>query len=512
MFRPKPLLLAILDGWGYSEKKDGNSLAAADIPFWNELWSKYPHTLLKASGLAVGLPDGTMGNSEVGHINIGAGRVVFQDFTRINLAIDDGTFFTNPILFDFMKRLKALGGALHLMGLCSDIGVHAHIKHLDALLKMASEIGIDTIFVHAFTDGRDSPPDSGIKYIKTVQDIVSRTNGARIATVMGRYYAMDRDTRWDRTKKAYDAIVCGRGLNFKSAVEAVEYSYSRGVTDEFIVPSVITERLVPIATVKDGDGVVFFNFRPDRARQLTRAMALDDFNEFDRPNRPKLSGFVCFTEYDPTYDLPIAFPSESLNNIFGEVISRSGLFQLRIAETEKYAHVTFFFNGGEDRIFPGEDRALIPSPRDVATYDQKPEMSAYLVTDELIRRIESNKYDVIILNFANGDMVGHTGIMAASIKAAETVDACLSKIIPSVLAKGGVSLITADHGNLEEMKDSRGAMMTAHSINPVPFIFVSNDKKQLRDTGGLSDIAPTMLDILGIEKPKEMTGVSLIQK
>ncbi|MFH1653050.1 MAG: 2,3-bisphosphoglycerate-independent phosphoglycerate mutase [Pseudomonadota bacterium] len=508
----KPVVLIILDGWGYSEKSEGNAIRLAETPFWDEMWKKYPHTLIKTSGLAVGLPEGTMGNSEVGHLNIGAGRIVYQDFTRINKAIEDGSFYNNENLVDLMKKLKSNGGTLHLMGLCSDIGVHAHIGHLKALLKLAHDHGIDKILVHAFTDGRDSPPDSGFKYIERVQEMVDATDGARIATVMGRYYAMDRDTRWDRTEKAYRAIVSGEGLKFESAIDAVKDSYKREITDEFIEPSVMVEDGMPVSNVKDGDAVIFFNFRPDRARQLTKALALDDFDFFDRGEYHKLLEFICMTKYDPKLPLKTAFGEKILHNIFGEVLSSHNLKQLRIAETEKYAHVTFFFNGGEDKVFPGEERALIPSPREVATYDLKPEMSAFEVTEEFLKRIDSGKYDVIVANFANGDMVGHTGFLEAAKKAVHTVDECLSKIVPEVLKMGGALLITADHGNSEEMFDKKGSAMTAHSINPVPLIYVaSGDRRELKDGGGLADIAPTMLGLLGIEKPAEMTGNSLLK-
>jgi len=501
----------ILDGWGWRESHDANAVEMGKTPNWHKLWADYPHTLLKASGEAVGLPAGTMGNSEVGHLNIGAGRVVYQDFTRINKAVSDGSFFSNEVIAGCLSKLAASGRMLHLMGLCSDIGVHAHIDHLAALIDYAKRAGVTRVAIHAFTDGRDSPPDSGKGYLERIQQKADASGIARIATVMGRYYAMDRDKRWDRIEKAYDALVCGKGVAVKSAAEAIARSYAEDVTDEFILPAVIMDGGKPVAAMEAGDGIIFFNFRADRARQITRALALSDFNEFKRCRVPSLSSYICMTEYDETFGLPVAFPSEQLTNLFGEVISRAGLRQLRIAETEKYAHVTFFFNGGEEKTFPGEERCLIPSPREVATYDEKPEMSAYGVTEELLKKIASDAYDVIVLNFANGDMVGHTGDIDAAIKAVGAVDECVGRIVPAVLAKGGDLLVTADHGNCEEMKEPGGKPMTAHSTGPVPFIYVSNaeHKAKLR-AGGLSDIAPTMLGILGLTKPAEMTGSSLI--
>ncbi len=509
---PKPLMLMILDGWGYREDKKDNAIESGKTPNWHRLWNEYPHTTLVCSGEAVGLPAGTMGNSEVGHLNIGAGRVVYQDFTRINKAVKDRSFFKNEVLKDCFKKVITAKGALHLMGLCSDIGVHAHINHLFALLDFAKSAGVPKVFIHCFTDGRDSPPDSGAGYIKKIEEKALDVGNAKIATIMGRYYAMDRDKRWDRVEKAYRAIVDGIGVSASFSEEAVCRSYEKGETDEFIVPTVITDHGRTIATMNDGDAVVFFNFRSDRAREITSALAFEKFDGFKRERVPKLSSYVCMTEYNETFGLPTAFPPEKLANILGEVISRNGLKQLRIAETEKYAHVTFFFNGGEEKKFEGEDRVLIPSPRDVPTYDKKPEMSAYLVTDEVIKRIESGAYDVIILNFANGDMVGHTGIMDAALKAVETVDTCIGRIVPAVLKNGGALFITADHGNCEEMKDDHGGPMTAHTTDPVPIIYISNDavKSKLRTGGGLSDIAPTMLKLLQISKPDEMTGKSLI--
>lgn len=504
-------MLMILDGWGYREAKKDNAIETGKTPNWHRLWNDYPHTILECSGEAVGLPAGTMGNSEVGHLNIGAGRVVYQDFTRINKAIEDGSFFKNGILRECFKKVKESKGALHLMGLCSDIGVHAHINHLFALLDFAKREGVQKVFIHCFTDGRDSPPTSGAEYLARIEEKVAQVENAKVATVMGRYYAMDRDKRWDRIEKAYRAIVDGYGISAMSSAEAICRSYDKGETDEFIVPAVITEHGRPIATMNDGDAVIFFNFRADRAREITRAIASENFDGFKRERVPKLSYYVCMTEYDETFNLPVAFETEPLKNIFADVISKNGLKQLRIAETEKYAHVTFFFNGGDEKKIEGEDRVLIPSPREVPTYDKKPEMSAYLVTDEVVKRVESGAYDVIILNFANGDMVGHTGIMEAAVKAVEAVDQCIGRIVPAVLKNGGALFITADHGNSEEMADSHGGPMTAHTTDPVPLIYVSNDAEKIkfRNGGGLSDIAPTMLKLLQIAKPGEMTGKSL---
>jgi len=502
----------ILDGWGYREDCDDNAIAMAKAPTWRRLWTTCPRTTIKCSGEDVGLPPGTMGNSEVGHLNIGAGRVVFQEYTRISKAIRDGTFFENEVLRGCFQKVIESGGVLHLMGLCSDIGVHAHLNHLFALLDFAKREGVQKVFIHCFTDGRDSSPTSGKKYLALIEKKAAEVGNARVATVMGRYYAMDRDKRWDRVEKAYSAMVDGIGVHAFSSEEAISRSYKRGETDEFVVPVAITVKGYPIGTVNDGDAVVFFNFRADRARELTRALAFEQFDGFNRDRVPQLSSFVCMTEYDETFNLPVAFPTDPLSNIFGEMISQKGLKQLRIAETEKYAHVTFFFNGGVEKVYPGEERVLIPSPRDVPTYDKKPEMSAFLVTDELIRRVSREIYDVIILNFANGDMVGHTGILNAAVSAVEAVDQCIGLIVPVVLAKGGSVIITADHGNCEEMVDEKGKPLTAHTTDDVPLVYVSNDSSmiKLRNGGRLSDIAPTMLEILNIPKPKEMTGTSLL--
>ncbi len=509
----RPITLIIIDGWGVESNPAYSAKARARIPFYNSLLEKYPNTALAASGEDVGLPFGQMGNSEVGHLNIGAGRVVYQDYTRINLAVRNGEMRENPVITGAMDMARENGSALHLMGLLSDGGVHSDQAHLHALIKMASGRGVRNIIVHAFMDGRDTPPQSGLGYMEKLLRFIGDEhleNIARVGTVSGRYYAMDRDNRWDRIKKAWDAVVLGEGEKAVSADGAVKQAYEKGQTDEFIVPTVITRNGAPAGLIKDNDIVIFFNFRTDRTREITRAIALDDFKGFERSKRPKLSRFVCMTEYDRTFNLPVAFPPIGLDNIFGKVIADNGLRQLRIAETEKYAHVTFFFNGGVETPFINEDRCLIPSPRDVATYDLRPEMSAVEVTDEVIKRIESDKYDVVIMNFANPDMVGHTGIMDAAVKACETVDACLARIIPEVISKGGAAFVMSDHGNVERMYDPVGdEPCTAHTSNKVPFILCL-EGRALKDGGRLGDVAPTILEIMGIRKPGEMTGRSLI--
>jgi 2,3-bisphosphoglycerate-independent phosphoglycerate mutase len=462
--------------------------------------------------MAVGLPDGQMGNSEVGHLNIGAGRVVYQDLTRISKAIDDGDFFTNPALLDCIARTKGAGGRLHLAGLLSDGGVHSHNTHLYGLLELAKREGVTDVFVHCLLDGRDTPPQSGAAYLDELERELSRIGVGTIATVMGRYYAMDRDNRWDRVEKAYAAMVRGEGACRASAAEAVTASYGEGVHDEFVTPCVICADGSPVGQIRDRDGVVFFNFRSDRAREITRALALPECDGFSRPDRPQLASYVCMTEYDATFGLPLAFGPENLTNILGGVLATAGMTQLRIAETEKYAHVTFFFNGGVEEPFPGEERCLIPSPKEVATYDQKPEMSAYPVTEELLSRLGQDRYDVIVLNLANCDMVGHTGILPAAVRAVEAVDDCVGRLVSGVLGLGGTVLITADHGNAEQMADEQGAPFTAHTVNPVWFIMVDADRRGtvLREGGRLADIAPTMLELLGLPRPAEMGGESLI--
>ncbi len=503
----KPLALIILDGFGYNPDNYGNAITAANTPNIDALLKKYPHTLIGASGMDVGLPDGQMGNSEVGHTNIGAGRIVYQELTRITKSIQDGDFFSNDALKKAVENCKKNHSALHLMGLLSDGGVHSHNSHLYALVEMARENGLNEVYIHAFMDGRDVPPTSGRDYLAQCQAKLDEIGVGKIATVSGRYYAMDRDNRWERVEKAYAAMVYGEGNKNSDPVKTAELSYENGVTDEFIVPTVCAEN----AAIKANDSVVFFNFRPDRAREITRTLVDDAFTGFERKNGRFPLYFVCMTQYDATMpNVDVAFKPESLDNTFGQYISDCGLTQLRIAETEKYAHVTFFFNGGVEAPFKGEDRALINSPK-VATYDLKPEMSAYEVTDEVVARINSDKYDVIILNYANCDMVGHTGVFDAAKAAVEAVDTCLGRTIDAILAKGGAALVTADHGNADQMYEPDGSPFTAHTTNPVPLILI-NAEGTLREGGRLADLAPTMLDILGLEKPAQMTGQSLIVK
>ena len=495
-----------MDGFGVEDPSAGNAVVNASTPNLDRIFSQCPGSKLSASGLDVGLPDGQMGNSEVGHTNIGAGRVVFQDLPHISRDIETGAFFENPAYLEAMENCREWGSALHLMGLLSDGGVHSHITHLYALLKMAQDQGLKKVYVHCFLDGRDVPPSSGKSYVEQLQAKMQQLGIGQIASVMGRYYAMDRDKRWDRLQKAYDAIVCGQAPFAADATEAVQASYDAGVTDEFMVPVVC----VKDAQVRDNDSVIFFNFRPDRAREITRCLVDEDFTELERKTGFIPVDFVCTTEYDATMpNVTVAYPRQKLTNIFGEYISNLGLTQLRIAETEKYAHVTFFFNGGVEQVFPGEDRCLIASPK-VATYDLQPEMSAYEVTEEAVNRILSGNYDVIILNFANCDMVGHTGVYEAACKAVSTVDECVGKVVDATSKMGGVSLITADHGNAERMVDADGSPFTAHTTNLVPFYIVGANVT-LRD-GRLCDIAPTMLDLMGLEKPAEMDGETLITK
>ena len=508
----KPVMLMILDGFGIAEKSEGNAVALANKPNFDRLVKEYPNTQLQASGMAVGLPEGQMGNSEVGHLNIGAGRIVYQELTRITKAIEDGDFFENEALMKAMKNAKENNASLHLMGLLSDGGVHSHIEHLKGLLEFAKKEGLQKVYVHAFMDGRDVPPSSGKDFIIKAEEMMKEVGVGQIATVSGRYYAMDRDNRWERVQLAYNAIVLGEGEKASSAVEAIDNSYHDEKTDEFVLPCVIEEDGHPTATIKNGDSVVFFNFRPDRARELTRAINDKEFAGFNRETLDLT--FVTMTQYDKTLErVNIAFKPQTLVNTLGEYVSSKGLEQLRIAETEKYAHVTFFFNGGVEKENPGEERKVIPSPK-VATYDLKPEMSAYEVTDELLNRLDQDKYDMIILNFANPDMVGHTGVVQAAVKAVEAVDECLGKIVDKVLEKDGTVFITADHGNAEtEIDFSTGNPFTAHTTNPVPFVWVSNniDGRTLK-SGKLADIAPTMLNVMNLEVPEEMTGECLITK
>ena len=499
-----PTTLIIMDGFGLAPQSPGNAVTNAPTPNLDKIFAECPGCKLSASGLDVGLPEGQMGNSEVGHTNIGAGRVVFQDLPHISRDIESGAFFQNPAYLEAMANCREWGSALHLMGLLSDGGVHSHITHLFALLKMAQEQGIEKVYVHCFLDGRDVPPTSGKHFVEQLQAKIQQLGVGQIASVMGRYYAMDRDKRWDRVQRAYDAIACGQAPYEEDAAAAVQKSYDAGVTDEFMEPVVCLKNV----QIRDNDSVIFFNFRPDRAREITRCLVDEDFTDVERKNGFIPVDFVCTTEYDATMpNVTVAYPRQKLENIFGEYISKLGLTQLRIAETEKYAHVTFFFNGGVEQVFPGEDRCLIPSPK-VATYDLQPEMSAYAVTEEVVQRILSGNYDVIILNFANCDMVGHTGVYEAACKAVSTVDECVGKVVEATSKMGGVSLITADHGNAERMIDSDGEPFTAHTTNLVPFYRVGANV-QLRD-GRLADIAPTMLDLMGLEKPAEMDGQTLI--
>ena len=494
-----------MDGFGKNESTYGNAIAAAKKPNLDKIVSENPMTFIGASGLDVGLPDGQMGNSEVGHTNIGAGRVVYQELTRITKSIQDGDFFTNEALVGAMENCKKNSSALHLMGLMSDGGVHSHNTHLYGIMELAKRSGVDKVYIHCFMDGRDVPPTSGKDYLAELYEKCDEIGVGEIATVMGRYYAMDRDNRWERVVKAYKAMTEGEGVKFDCACKMMEESYANDVTDEFIVPAV-SEKAVP---VKDNDSIVFFNFRPDRAREITRAFVDPAFSGFEREQLKGLY-YICMTQYDATMpNVHVAFKPETLENTFGEYISDKGLKQLRIAETEKYAHVTFFFNGGVEDPYPGEDRVLVASPK-VATYDLQPEMSAYEVTDKLLAAIDSDKYDAIILNYANCDMVGHTGVFDAAVKAVEAVDTCVGKIVDAVAAKGGVTLITADHGNADKMYEADGSPFTAHTTNPVPFIVVGYPC-ELREGGRLCDIAPTMLKIMGLEQPKEMTGVSIIK-
>ena len=507
----KPVMLMILDGFGIAPKSEGNAVGLAKKPNFDRLMKEYPHSHLKASGMAVGLPEGQMGNSEVGHLNIGAGRIVYQELTRITKSIEDKEFFKNEALLKAMKNAKENNTSLHLMGLLSNGGVHSHIDHLKGLLQFAKQEGLQKVYVHAFMDGRDVPPTSGKEFITEIEDYMKEIGVGEIATVSGRYYAMDRDKRWERIELAYNAMVLGKGEKANSALEAMDNSYHDNKTDEFVLPCVIEKDGNPTGTIKNGDSVVFFNFRPDRARQITRAINDKCFDGFKRETLNLT--FVTMTQYDKTIEgVLVAFKPQTLVNTLGEYVSNQGLNQLRIAETEKYAHVTFFFNGGVEKENKNEDRDVIPSPK-VATYDLKPEMSAYEVTDELLNKLDEDKYDMIILNYANPDMVGHTGVVEAAVKAIEAVDECLGKVVDKVLEKDGTVFITADHGNAETMIDySTGNPFTAHTTNEVPFIWVSNNREGKLKSGKLADIAPTMLNVLGLEVPSEMTGECLIEK
>lgn len=509
----RPLMLMILDGWGECPDRDNNAVRCGETPNFFRLMASYPHTLLQTSGEAVGLPAGQMGNSEVGHLNIGAGRIVYQDLTRIDKDIREGGFFKNPVLSEAMEKARENDSALHLMGLLSDGGVHSHIRHLFALLEMARQKGVSRVYVQAFLDGRDVSPASALEYIDALEEKMREIGVGRIASVGGRYWGMDRDRRWERVEKHYHALVMGEGLRAGSAREAVEQSYQREETDEFVQPTVMVgDDGQPLGLINENDSIIFFNFRADRAREITRALVERDFDSFARSKWPKVF-YVCMTQYDATIPAPVAYPPQSLANTLGEVLAKRGLRQLRIAETEKYAHVTFFFNGGVEEPNPGEDRVLIPSPK-IATYDLKPEMSAHEVTEKVVQEIQSDKYDVIILNYANADMVGHTGCLEAAVKAVSTLDGCLGDVIAQVVSRGGAVLVTADHGNAESMVDPEtGDPHTAHTSSPVPFILVDPRLKgiKLREGGALEDIAPTMLQLLGIPQPEEMTGRSLIE-
>ena len=511
----KPTMLMILDGYGLNEnEKEANAIRNAKKPNLDKIFEKYPWTRLNACGLAVGLPEGQMGNSEVGHLNIGAGRIVYQELTRITKAIEDGDFFENPAVTEAMDHVIANDSALHLLGLLSDGGVHSHISHLFALIDMAKRKGISKVYIHCFLDGRDVPPRCANEYISALEEHIKKVGVGQIATISGRYYAMDRDNRWERVSLAYDAMTLGRGMESATGCAAVDGAYVREENDEFVKPTVVSG---VNGTVNSGDAMVMFNFRPDRAREITRAFVNPDFNGFDREKKIENLKYVCMTRYDATMpNVLVAFPPHKLTNTFGDYISSLGLKQLRIAETEKYAHVTFFFNGGVEEPCEGEDRILVPSPS-VATYDLQPEMSAYTVTEKVLEQIKADKYDCIILNFANADMVGHTGVLGAAVSAIEALDKCVPQIVDAVIAQGGQILLTADHGNADCMIDSEGNTVTAHSLNQVPLVWISSDSEGrkgsdvLADGGKLADIAPTMLTLMGLEIPAEMDGTSLLK-
>ena len=496
----------ILDGWGIAPASSSNAASLARTPNLDKYFANYPHTQLEASGLEVGLPAGQIGNSEVGHLNIGSGRIIYQSLTRISKSITDGDFFTNPVLVKVMDQVKVSGKALHLLGLLSDGGVHSHITHIIALLEMAKKHGLSKVYVHAFLDGRDVPPQSALTYVEQLEHAMETIGVGKIATVSGRYYAMDRDKRWERLAKAYATVVQGEGERAVSAIAGIQASYAAGVTDEFVIPFAVEG---VDGRIQAGDGVIFANFRPDRAREITRAIIDEDFPYFERPASARPVRFACMAQYDATIAAPVAYPPEEINDTLGQVVAERGLRQLRIAETEKYAHVTFFFNGGVEEPNKNEERILIPSPK-VATYDLQPEMSAEEVTQALLAELGKDKFDVIILNFANPDMVGHTGVLAAAIKAMEKVDECVGRIVEKVLSLDGSVCICADHGNLEKMAEADGEPNTAHTTNPVPFILISKTQHQLHK-GILADIAPTMLELLHIPQPKAMTGKSLIE-
>jgi len=506
----RPIVLIILDGWGHSESKEFNAVASAKKPFWESLNKKYPHTLIKGSGSDVGLPSNQMGNSEVGHLNLGAGRVVYQEFTRVSRAIRTGSFFTNQTLTDAVDLARDNNKAVHILGLLSPGGVHSHEEHIQAMTQLAAQRGLKNIYVHAFLDGRDTAPKSAESSIKAMEQVLASNGCGRIVSIVGRYFAMDRDHRWPRVKAAFDVIAHGISeFRAESAEQALEMAYAREETDEFVKPTAIVRPGQEPVKIQDGDVVLFMNYRSDRARQITRPFIEPDFNEFETGVKPKLGAFVSLTEYSANFDIPVAFPPERLKNVLGNYLQDLGLHQLRIAETEKYAHVTFFFNGGVEEPFEGEDRILIPSP-DVATYDLQPRMSADKLTDKLVEAIESDRYDVIICNYANPDMVGHTGNFQATIQAIEALDGLLHKVVDATLQQQGELLITADHGNAEQMRDPDTSQAhTAHTSNPVPLIYVGRPAV-LMETGALSDVAPTLLHLMGLEKPSEMGGTSLV--
>ena len=505
----KPVMLMILDGFGVNTNNDANAVAIANKPNIDKLMKKYPTAVCHTSGLDVGLPEGQMGNSEVGHTNIGAGRIVYQELTRITKSIEDGDFFSIPEFIEAIENCKKHNSKLHILGLVSDGGVHSHNRHLYGLLEMAKRRDFEQVYVHCFLDGRDTPPSSADGYVAELEEKMREKGIGKIASLSGRFFAMDRDKRWERVQKCYNALVNGEGIKAGSALKAIENSYQKEVFDEFVEPTVICNGDTPLATIGENDSVIFFNFRPDRAREITRSLVDNNFDGFETKQLNLY--FVCFTNYDETMpNVKVAFKKEAIVNTFGEVVSKNGLSQLRIAETEKYAHVTFFFNGGEEKQYSGEERILVPSPK-VETYDQKPEMSAYEVTDKVVEAVQADKYDTIILNFANPDMVGHTGNLSAAVAAVEAVDKCVGRIVEEILKKDGTILMTADHGNAEQMLDYKtGDPHTAHTTNPVPLVLISNNKEYNIKEGKLADLAPTLLELMGIEKPNEMTGESLL--
>ncbi len=503
----RPAVLLILDGWGMSDDVDHNAILAADTPNWDRLWKRYPHTTIRTSGSAVGLPGGQMGNSEVGHLNLGAGRVVYQEFTRVSRSIRTGSFFSNRTLTDAIDTAVENDKAVHVLGLLSPGGVHSHEEHLHAMAKLAVERGAKKLYMHAFLDGRDMPPKSAEPSLVKMCEVFRELGSGRVATIIGRYFAMDRDHRWDRISKAYRLITEGEAeYSTGNVLSGLEMAYARGETDEFVAPTRIGDKVA----VQDGDVVINMNYRSDRARQITRAFIEDDFSGFERQLWPRLASYVSLTEYNKNFDIPVAYPAERLSNTFGEYIAKLGLHQLRIAETEKYAHVTFFFNGGVEKPYEGEDRILVPSPQ-VATYDLQPEMSAHAVTSKLIKAIRSGKYDVVICNYANGDMVGHSGNFEAAVQAVEVLDDCIGQVVDAIVQAGGEALITADHGNAEQMLDLKaGQPHTAHTLNPVPLIYVGDQAEELLENSSLCDIAPTMLDIMSLPQPGKMTGRSVL--